>query len=91
MFIMTKKIVREERRSQILEALHRCLLKKPIHQTSIKDIAGQAGMNPGMLHYYFNSKEDILLHYIDYVMDVYSKSSTEMITSVDITGPVASP
>jgi len=36
---------------------------KPFDQTFIKDIAQAAGVNHGLLHYYFKSKEDILIHY----------------------------
>jgi AcrR family transcriptional regulator len=51
---------------QILDAVHQCLLEKPFHKTSIKDIARKAGLNHGALHYYFENKEHILLEYIDY-------------------------
>ena len=63
---MGRKPVRDERRKQILEAVHTCLLEKPFHKTSIKDIAQKAGLNHGALHYYFKNKEDLLLEYIDY-------------------------
>lgn len=68
---MTRKSVQQERRQQIMEALHKCLLKKPFDQTSIKDIAAAAKINHGMLHYYFKSKDDILLNYIEYVIERY--------------------
>lgn len=68
---MTRKNLHIERRRQVLEALHACLLKKPFDQTSIKDIAAEAKINHGVLHYYFKSKEDILHHYIEYVIDKY--------------------
>ncbi len=68
---MTRKSVQQERRQQIMEALHKCLLKKPFDQTSIKDIAAVARINHGMLHYYFKSKDDILLNYIEYVIERY--------------------
>ena len=61
----------EDKRSQILEALNVCLQNKPFDQTSIKEIAKTAGVNHGLLHYYFKSKEDILIHYIDYVINYY--------------------
>jgi AcrR family transcriptional regulator len=68
---MTRKSVQQERRQQIMEALHKCLLKKPFDQTSIKDIAAVARINHGMLHYYFKNKDDILLNYIEYVIERY--------------------
>jgi AcrR family transcriptional regulator len=63
---MGRKPVRDKRKQQILEAVHQCLLEKPFHKTSIKDIAGKAGLNHGALHYYFKNKEHILLAYIDH-------------------------
>lgn len=63
---MGRKPVRDKRRKQIIEAVHQCLLEKPFHKTSIKDIAQKAGLNHGALHYYFENKEHILLEYIDY-------------------------
>lgn len=68
---MARRNVQKERRLQILEALHKRLLIKPFDKTSIKEIAAEAGLNHGMLHYYFKSKEDILLAYIDYTTQLY--------------------
>ena len=68
---MPKDIVRHERRIQILEALHHCLLEKPFHQTTIKEIARKAGVNHGLLHYYFENKQDLLLKYIDHTFNNY--------------------
>lgn len=66
---MARKNVQKERKLQILKALDSCLLKKSFEKTSIKDIASVAGVNHGVLHYYFTGKEDILLNYIAYVMN----------------------
>lgn len=68
---MGRKNGQEEKRTRILDALHICLTEKPFDQTSIKDIARTAGVNHGLLHYYFRSKEDILIHYIDHVIGRY--------------------
>lgn len=68
---MSRKIMKDQRRLEILEALHRRLLIKPFDKTSIKEIAAEAGLNHGMLHYYFKSKEDILLNYIEHVIETY--------------------
>ncbi len=68
---MSRKNLQEERRIQILQALEKCLIKKPFHETSIKDIAEAAKVNHGSLHYYFTSKEDILLNFIEYIITQY--------------------
>ena len=69
-----------DKKIQILEALNQCLQAKPFDQTSIKDIAQAAGVNHGLLHYYFKSKEDILIHYIDYVIDHYRALFNDWLT-----------
>ena len=78
---MRKKVGRNERRIQILEALHQCLLEKPFHQTTIKDIAKKAKLNHGMLHYCFENKEDILLKYIEYTFNRYHEMFVERFNS----------
>ncbi|MCE5211976.1 MAG: TetR/AcrR family transcriptional regulator [Deltaproteobacteria bacterium] len=80
---MARKNVQEERKLQILKALDTCLQKKSFEKTSIKDIATVAGVNHGVLHYYFKSKEDILLNYITYVMDDYGTQAREMFITMN--------
>jgi AcrR family transcriptional regulator len=81
---MARKQIQEERRLQILKALDTCLQEKSFEKTSIKDIARVAGVNHGVLHYYFSSKEDILLNYIDYVIDDYRAQVKELLGSKDM-------
>ncbi len=68
---MSRKSMQDQRREEIFKALDVCLQEKSFDKTSIKDIAQQAGINHGMLHYYFRSKDDILISYIDYVVSNY--------------------
>lgn len=83
---MPRKKVQKEKRRQILEALDTCLLEKPYLKTSIKDIARAAGVNHGVMHYYFKSKDDILLHYIDFTIDKYNAVYSEWFESISKTG-----
>ena len=78
---MMHTTIQEKRRRQIMDALTRCLLKKPFNQTSIKDIAAVAKINHGMLHYYYKSKEDILFNYIEFVIDHYKTIFEEWMVS----------
>jgi AcrR family transcriptional regulator len=68
---MSRKPAREDRRIQIMEALHDCLIEKPFHRTTIKDIADMAGVNHGLLHYYFENKEDILINYVEFTANKF--------------------
>lgn len=70
---MPDKTDRQNKKKQILNALHQCLSEKPFDKTSIKDIAREAGVNHGLIHYYFKNKKDMLIQYIEYVID-YNKS-----------------
>jgi len=49
-----------ERREQILEAATTILVKKGLHDTSIHDIAQQAGVADGTVYLYFRDKDDLL-------------------------------
>ncbi|HOJ13237.1 MAG TPA: TetR/AcrR family transcriptional regulator [Deltaproteobacteria bacterium] len=81
---MARRKVQEKRRLQILKALDACLQRKSFEKTSIKDIAREAGVNHGVLHYYFKSKEEILLNYIDYVIEDYRAQAREWMGGRDL-------
>ncbi|PKN51759.1 MAG: hypothetical protein CVU55_09940 [Deltaproteobacteria bacterium HGW-Deltaproteobacteria-13] len=78
---MPRISVKEKRKLQILEALNDCLLTTSFSETTIKDIAKKANVNHGVLHYYFKSKEDILLNYIDFIIDRYLTVFTKWVSA----------
>ena len=50
----------DDRREQILEAALRVFAKKGFSGASNKDIAHEAGITPGLIYHYFESKEALL-------------------------------
>jgi AcrR family transcriptional regulator len=56
---MSKNIIEEIRKGQILEATKKLILQKGYSNVSIKDIAVEMDMSPGILYHYFESKEVI--------------------------------
>jgi AcrR family transcriptional regulator len=54
-------MTREETQARILEAAFRSLADEGYRDTTMKEIAGRAGLATGLAHYYFESKEDLLL------------------------------
>jgi AcrR family transcriptional regulator len=52
------------RRSQIVHAAAKVLGRQGYGATSLKDVAREAGVAPGLLHYYFESKEELLLEVV---------------------------
>lgn len=50
----------EDRREQIIEAALIVFAQKGFERATNKDIAQQAGITPGLIYHYFQSKEDLL-------------------------------
>jgi AcrR family transcriptional regulator len=48
-----------------VDAAYRALVKRGYHETSMKDIAEEAGVALGLAHYYFQTKEDLLVAAIE--------------------------
>jgi AcrR family transcriptional regulator len=57
----------EETRRQILETALALFRERGFEETTIRDIAGRAGLSLGAAYYYFKSKEAIVGAYYDYV------------------------
>lgn len=56
----------EETRGRIIAGAYQTLIRQGYEATSVKDIALEAGVPPGLIHYYFTSKEDLLVAAIRY-------------------------
>ena len=54
----TPKVV-EDRREQIIDAAMRVFAQKGFTRATNKDIAHEAGITPGLIYYYFESKEAV--------------------------------
>lgn len=59
------------RLNQIVRAAQTCLARDGYANVSIKDIAQEAGVAPGLVHYYFESKEDLLIAAVRQVAETY--------------------
>jgi AcrR family transcriptional regulator len=58
--------VPDQTKERIVDAAYRTLVKRGYHETSMKDIAAEAGVAPGLAHYYFETKEDLLVAAIEH-------------------------
>lgn len=61
-----KKSIEEIRRGELIEAAYRAFLKFGLGGLTSARISREAGMSPGILNYYFKSKDEILIWMIRY-------------------------
>jgi AcrR family transcriptional regulator len=71
----TPKVV-EDRRDQIVDAAMQVFAQKGFTRATNKDIAREAGITPGLIYYYFESKEDLLKTIIE------ARSPAQLITTL---------
>jgi AcrR family transcriptional regulator len=70
---MPKKSQREDRIGRIMKAMQSCLLEMSFEKTTLMDIARRAKINQSVLYYFYKTKEDILLGFIDHILEGYKK------------------
>jgi TetR/AcrR family transcriptional repressor of bet genes len=76
----------ELRRRQIIEALLCEIAETGYERTSTASIAARAGLAPGLIHYHFRSKEDILLALVDELIAFAELSSAAVMDAAPSPG-----
>jgi len=71
--MMGRKSNASQRRDQIVWALYDCLVEKGSEKVTIKEIAARAKLPPGVIHYYFTSKDQIVSNLAEAIVDKYSR------------------
>ncbi len=57
----------KDTRKKLLEGAKECLVKEGFRKTTVKSIAQYAGVNHGLVHHYFGSKEELLAALVEKV------------------------
>ena len=76
----------DQTKERIIDAAYRALVKRGYHETSMKDIAAEAGVAPGLAHYYFATKEDLLVAAIEYGCEPVMRAWEQ--AGVSLSGPL---
>jgi AcrR family transcriptional regulator len=76
----------DQTKERIIEAAYRALVKRGYHETSMKDIAAEAGVAPGLAHYYFESKEDLMVAAIEHACEPAIQAWEQ--AGLSLTGPL---
>lgn len=84
---MARQSNTEARRAEITQALLTVMARHGYEKATIQSIARQAGLAPGLIHYHFKSKQDILLSLIDTLTEVGRARFARLSTEVSTAGP----
>jgi AcrR family transcriptional regulator len=66
-----RKISREQRRQQLIDATMRVLARKGYAQTTLSDVAKEAGVSHGLVIFHFDSKEKLLTETLLFMAEEY--------------------
>ena len=72
-----------ERRDQIIWALYDCLSEKGHEKITIKMIAGKARLTSGIIHYYFQNKDEIISTLAEAIIKKYSQILDVRVTDAE--------
>ncbi len=67
----TRQKQSKDRHQEILEAAARVITDRGLAETRISDIADRCGVSPGLILYYFESKDRLLVEALTYANDKY--------------------
>lgn len=67
-----RKADKETRRQQLIDATIESLAKRGYAETTMADISDGAGLSRGIVNFYFDSKEKLLVETLQYLSDEYS-------------------
>ncbi len=67
---MGRKSRADERRTQVVQAFYRCVIREGAANASIRKIASEAGVQPSTLHHYFTSRDEIIEEAVVYFTDL---------------------
>lgn len=81
---MTKPGVAGERKQQIVDATVECITKLGYHNFSMQDVAKSAGLSKGIIHYYFLSKDELMMAVLEKVAgNIESSMAVKMKAATD--------
>ncbi len=80
---MGRKKIAPERKKEIIGGLYKCLASTGHERVSVKDIAEAAGVSRGVIHYYFESKKDIMLAVVDDFIEGHENLFRDRLRPID--------
>jgi AcrR family transcriptional regulator len=72
-----------DRRAQMIEAAAAVLARQGYEGTSMKEIAAEAGVSSGLLHYYFGTKDELLGAIVRHLHDLLLREWRDTLSDVE--------
>jgi len=66
-----RKASREARRQQLIESTIKCIARKGLGNTTLADVASQAGLSQGIVNLHFDSKDNLLAETLRFLAEEY--------------------
>ncbi|MBB2947588.1 AcrR family transcriptional regulator [Actinoplanes lutulentus] len=85
---MPKKVDRQERRTQIADALMRVAAQQGLEAVSLRHVAAEAGVSAGMVQHYFRTKDEMMTFAMDVVRD---RNEARITAALGALGPAPEP
>jgi AcrR family transcriptional regulator len=73
---LARKVSRDQRRQQLIAATMRVLARKGYAQTTLSDVAGEAGVSHGLVNFHFETKEKLLTATLMFMAEEYRQNWT---------------
>ncbi|POX38186.1 TetR family transcriptional regulator [Streptomyces sp. Ru73] len=87
---MPKRVDHDVRRAEIADALVRVAGRRGLHAVGMRDVAAEAGVSLRLVQYYFETKEKLLLHGLQHLVDGFGERVAARVRAAgEVPGPRA--
>jgi TetR/AcrR family transcriptional repressor of bet genes len=76
---LPRKVSREQRRQQLIDATMHVLARKGYAQTTLSDVAAEAGVSHGLVNFHFDTKEQLLTQTLLFMAEEYRSNWMRML------------
>ncbi len=81
---LARKVSREQRRQQIVDATMRVLARRGYSQTTLAEVATEAGVSYGLVNFHFRSKEKLLSETLLFMADEYRRNWLQALAAAPV-------
>ena len=69
---MGRKSLKETRQKEIIKGFYAVAKKEGLENTSIGKVANHLGINPSLILHYFSTREQLIYHFVDFILERYA-------------------